>query len=356
MLFPDVHRVSDGESWLEIDVLARAFYVNDQRLYWTGQEATFGAEAILAPVARQQFGLWDTEMGGEFFLNQRFDRNILIDTAERRSYTAHFEPDVFEVSELYLAVERGDWALALGKITTPFGRTYFPLYTNSRVDAPFIRTESILYRETGLLIHYHPGIFVGDVALVNGNEDRDTNSTKALISRLGLESADWALGASIKVQDGIGSEQQKYFNAHVGADAMVRRGPLTLSAEAIYDQYGLRRPGFDPNDITWKRSIYYRDTNDSSYDPITGLGYYVDLSFYEERWFWSLNYGQFHPEQIGHPQHDVLQRRGIIKIAYQMTPWFQWYSVTMIENDGYIAQDGRPRRGSFVLAGLQGRF
>lgn len=356
LLFPDARRAAGCGSWLQVDGLVRAFYLNDQRLHWSGQEATFGAEAILAPLARRQYGAWHTQVGGEFFLNQPFDRNILADTPLRRSYSANFDLDVFEISELFLAIQRGDWTMALGKITTPFGRTYFPLYTNSRADAPFIRTEAILYRETGLLIRYQPGILVVDAAIVNGSEDRDTNSAKALISRVGLKSANWAVGASIKSQDGIGSEQQKYFNAHVGADAMIRHGPFTLSAEVIYDEYGFRRPELDPNDITWGRSIYYRDTHDRPFEPITGLGYYIDLSYYGDTWLWSLNYGQFHPEQIGHPQHDIVKRRGIVKIAYQMTPSFQWYSVTMIENDGYLAQEGLPRRGTFVLAGLQGRF
>jgi len=43
---------------------------------------------------------------------------------------------------------------------TPFGRTYFPLYSNSRIDAPFIRTEAIGWRQTGVLLHYKHGLLV----------------------------------------------------------------------------------------------------------------------------------------------------------------------------------------------------
>ena len=40
---------------------------------------------------------------------------------------------------------------------------------------------------------------------------------------------------------------------------MYRFGRFTLSGEAIYDQYGFTTPGFNPDDIFWGRSIYYRD-------------------------------------------------------------------------------------------------
>jgi len=69
------------------------------------------------------------------------------------------------------------------------------------------------------------------------------NSSKALVARAGIDQPWYALGTSVKWQDGNGSETQKAFNNHVGLDAMIRRGQWTLSGEAIYDQYGLRRPG-----------------------------------------------------------------------------------------------------------------
>ena len=340
----------------QLMLVGRTYYLNDQRVQWSGQESTFGVEAAILPVIRQQCGEWDTEIGGEFFLNQRYDKNILVDTPERRSYVANFEPDVFEISTLYISASRGNWQFDMGKIRTPFGRTYFPLFTNSRIDAPFIRTEAIHWRETGFLARYQPGRFIADVAIVNGSEDRDTNSSKSLISRLGLEGDNWAVGSSVKAQDGTGSETQKIYNNHVGLDAMIHHGRYTLSGEVIYDEYGFRRPGFDPDDITWYRSIYYRDLNFADGVPITGVGYYANLNIDCDRWFIQLNYGAYHPKQIGNLQHDQIQQRGIVKIAYAATPWIQPYAITMIENGGYPAQAGRPRRGTVVLAGLQAAF
>jgi hypothetical protein len=341
---------------LECGFLVRGYYVNDQRIEWSGQEATFGAEAILTPWIRRDFGAWQMRTEGEFYLNQPFDKSILTDTQERRSYAANFDVDTFEISQLYVAARRGSLELTAGKFVTPFGRTYFPLYTNARIDAPFIRTESILWRETGALLRCDPGWFVGEIAVTNGCEDRDTNSSKAVISRVGVQGDWFAAGFSVKVQDGIGSESHKEYKNHVGADLMVRRGDLTLSGEVIYDEYGFRRPGFDPDHITWKRSIYYRDLNYRTGVPITGIGYYVNLGWDRGPWITSLNYGEFYPEEIGDPRHDVVNRRAIVKAALAVTPYLQAYTVVMIESDGYLAQCNKYRRGEFVLVGAASTF
>ncbi len=174
-------------------------------------------------------------MLGEFYVSQPFNRNILVNTEERRSYVGNFMVDSLEISQLLLAFRRDNLELVVGKMATPFGRTYFPLFTNARLDAPFIRTEAIRWRETGLLVRWDPDWLVCEVALTNGCDDRDTNSSKALVSRLGVEQEQWAVGVSVKVQDGIGSEVQKQYNNHVGADAMCRWGIFTLSGEVIYD-------------------------------------------------------------------------------------------------------------------------
>ena len=337
----------------DVDCLARGYYLNDQRIEWSGVEATFGAEAVLAPVLVHRSGEWETTVRGEFYLNQPFDRNILVDTAERASYAANWDVDPFEISQLSLEIRRGDLALAVGKMPTPFGRTYFPLLSNARLDAPFIRTESILWRETGVLFRYQPGWLVADLGLTNGGDDRDANSSKALVWRLGIEGHKWAAGASVKIQDGIGSEQQKMYKNHIGIDFMIRRGRLVLSGEAIYDEYGFRRPGFDPLDITWGRSIYFRDQNYRSEVPVTGIGYYIDLGYEGRRWRGSIDYGEFYPQQLGDPRHDVPKRRGIVKLIYHLTSHLSSYAVVMVENGGYLAQDDRPREGLVVLAGLE---
>jgi len=339
--------------WCDFGLVVRGYYLNDQRIAWSGVEDTFGAEGAFSPVLKRQCGPWLATVAGEFYLNEPFDRNILTDTPERASYLGNYRVDTFEISQLFLSVERDGFLFALGKLETPFGRTYFPLLTNARLDTPFIRTESIRWRETGVLLRYRPGLFVGDLALTNGGDDRDTNSSKALISRLGLEGDNWAVGASVKAQDGVGSEIEKEFNSHVGMDFMLRRGRFIFSGEVIYDEYGFRRPGFDPNRITWRKSIYYRDQNYRDGVPLTGVGYYLDLEYGGDCWFASANYGEFYPRPIGDPQHDVVNRRGIMKLAYQVAAGLSVYGACILETEGYIAQDGRPRRGIVGLVGLQ---
>ncbi|MGA2062118.1 MAG: hypothetical protein ABSG67_16660, partial [Thermoguttaceae bacterium] len=280
---PAVSPAAAERCW-DVGGLVRGYFRDDQRIQWTGMEESFGAEGVISPMFRRQLGNWETKVEGEFYLNQPFDQNILADTPERRSYLANFRVDTFEISKLLISCRRDDFTITVGKMETPFGRYYFPLYSNARIDAPYIRAESILWRETGILVRYQPGIFVGDVAITNGSEDLDSNSSKALISRLGLQNDYYALGISVKWQDGIGSDEQKEFNNHVGADAMVRFGQFQLSGECIYDEYGFRRPGFDPDDITWYHSIYYRDVNNALNVPCTGVGYYVDLGYKGDYW------------------------------------------------------------------------
>ena len=345
-------RTSDRWGIWDLDACVRGYYVNDQRIQWTGNEETFGVEAAIAPRVRHTFNEWETSVEGDFYLNQPFDRNILVDTPERVSYRGNFEIPVLEISQLFISASRDNWTVTLGKFETPFGRTYFPLFTNARIDAPFIRTESIHWRETGILGRYSRGPFVADVAFANGSQDMDTNSSKALVSRLGLDGEYFALGFSTKVHDGVGSEGQKQFNNHIGFDAMVRRGGFTLSSELIYDEYGFRR-AFDPLDITWGRSIYYRDQNYRLHSPVTGMGYYVDLLCDLEPFTVSLNYGEYYPQQLGIPQHDVTQRRGVLKGTYAATPSLQFYAAGILETGGYIAQAGRSRRGWAALFGLQ---
>jgi len=137
---------------------------------------------------------------------------------------------------------------------------------------------------------------------------------------------------------------------------MIRSAPFVLSSEAIYDQYGFRHPGFDPDAITWNRSIYYRDEHNADERPIQGVGYYVNLDYVQDAWTMTLNYGEFYPQYIGVAQHDRTQRRGIVKAAYNFGRALQVYSVVMLENGGYTAQDNFPRQGLVLLDGLQYTF
>lgn len=352
------------DTFWDLGFKARGYYLDDQRIEWTGLEQTFGAEGVLSPSVHTQWGGWDMSVAGEFFINEPYDQNILTDTLERKSYLQDFIIPPFQINQLFLSVKYEDWTFWLGKKNTPFGRYYPELDTNAQLDAPFIRTEAILWQETGLFAQYHPGNFVGDIAVTNGGENLDTNSSKAIIARAGWDAENWAVGASIKWQDGIGSEGQKEYNNYAGIDFMYRWGIFTLSGELIYDQYGFTRPvPTDPtqldlffilNDLP--RDLYYRDLNNGLNTPITGVGYYVNLGFRWEHWGGMLNYGEFYPEQIGVPQQDVTNRRGIAKVDYYFNPHLKTYDMVMLETEGYIAQNNAPHRGLVLLSGLEYSF
>lgn len=331
----------------------RGYYLNDQRIEFTGVEATFAVEGVLEGGVLQRMGEWDLTCDAQLFLNQPFGPNILADSPERRSFAVNFDIDPLQISQLYLGARRGDYYMALGRFVTPFGRFYFPNYRNNFDDSPFIRAEAIHFRETGLLLQWDPGIWVFQAALTNGSFLQDTNSSKALVARVGIDQPWYALGASIKMQDGNGSETQKMYNNHAGVDAMIRFGSWTLSGEAIYDQYGLRRPGMPLDNITWARSLYYRDLNNGFENPFNGFGYYANLGYEGMNWTWMFNYGEFYPQQVGIPQQDAITRRGMIKGSRHWTRNFETYGVIFRENDLANSFAGRTRRGSYVLFGCQ---
>ena len=334
----------------------RGYYINDQRIEFTGQEATFAVEGVLEGGVTQACGEWETLCEAELFLNQPYDRNILVDNDDRRSIAANFDIEPLQISQFYVGARRGDFFLALGRFVTPFGRFYFPNYRNNFDDSPFIRSEAIRFRETGVLMQWDPGIWNLAAALTNGGYEQDTNSSKALVARAGVDAPWAALGASVKVQDGIGSETQKTYNSHAGLDAMVRVGNWTLSGEVIWDEYGLRRPGTVLTDIFWGRSLYFRDLNNGDEVPLTGVGYYVNLGYEGPAWSVSFNYGDFRPEQIGDVRHDTPIHRGLIKASRFWTRNLETYSVVMLENSRDDGLDNHPRKGVYLLGGCQFTF
>lgn len=334
----------------------RGYFINDQRIEFTGQEATFAVEGVIEGGVQQQSGEWDLQFETEIFLNQPFDRNLLVDTRNRQSFAANFDIDPLLISQLYVAARRDDFSVTLGRFVTPFGRFYFTNYRNNFDDSPFIRSEAIQFRETGILLQWDPGLWVFTAAATNGGHQQDTNSSKALVARVGIEDAWFALGGSVKIQDGIGSESQKAYNQHVGVDAMIRRGNWTLSGEAIYDEYGLRRPGTDPQEITWGRSLYFRDLNNGLNSPINGVGYYLNLGYEGPFWSLAFNYGEFYPEEIGVAAHDIVTRRGIVKASRHWTPHFETYVVTLLETDRDDRLDSHPRDGLYYIIGGQFAF
>jgi hypothetical protein len=350
------YRFADGEA--ELGILVRAYYRNDQRIQWSGGETVFGIESVLTPKIKLNVQSCEINLNGEFYLNQPYDKNIYLNNSERQSYSANYEIDPFEISQLYVSCQWRDTELRAGKFETPFGRCSVPLMSNAKTDSPFIRAESILRCQTGFLFRWTPSVWEMDVALVNGCTGLDTNSMKAVIGRIGMDFEHFRWGISGLYQDGIGSEEMKEYKNHIGLDTAIRFGNWTLSAEGIYDQYGLRR-SFDPAKIFWEKSIYYRQINKADGVPITGFGYYIDLNYHFEKLLFDLNYGEFYPEQLNrqdYPQHDLVNRRLLVKVGWNFNKFLQWYGAFIIENDHYIAQAGRPRRGWYFLSGIKFQF
>jgi hypothetical protein len=335
--------------------LARGYYLNDQRVEWSGLEATFGAEAALNPRYVRRAGDWLMRADGVFFLNQPFERNVLIDP-DRKSYVANFYPDIFEIWQLNLAFTRGDFTVAVGKDRTPFGRYYFPIYSNSYFDSPFVRSEVIKWVETGIFLRYSPGPINLEVAATNGGVDRDTNSSKALVCRAGFDTPSWALGVSGKLQDGTGSEHQKLHNSYFGFDAMGRWGRFELSGEAVWDKYGFREV-YDPNDIFWGRSIYYREIYNGEKDgSLSGFGYYLNLAWVYGRARIDLNYGEYYPEKIGNPMQDTINARTMLQGSLEVMPGVQTFLVLMGENDRPTEVWRRSHKGFVLYTGVQWLF
>lgn len=345
----------DGDFWYQVGGKARSFFITDQRIEWSGQETTFAVEGVLAGSLHQRYGNWEMSLDSEFFLTQPYDRNILRGGTERASFVNNFDLDPFQISQLNATARRGDLFFAMGRFVTPFGRFYFPNYLNSFGDSPFIRAESILFRETGLLAQWDPEGYVFTAAVTNGGFQRDANASKAFIGRAGIDRENFALGASVKLQDGIGSENQKQVVRHVGLDGMLRRGAWTLSGEVIYDEYGFKRPGYNVLDIFWGRSLYFRDLSNPAGGPLHGVGYYVNLGYEGATWSTWLSYGDFLPDPIGDIRHDTPNHRGLAKISYHPIPHWEFYSVILAENRApFTTDEGRPfRYGWEVMTGVQ---
>lgn len=323
----------DDSTIVQFDGLMRGYYRNDQRIEWSGLEDTFGAEAILRPALQVTEGEWTISAEGEFFLNQPYGSSILSDPV-RDLYRANFTYPVFQIFQLYAQVQRGASTIRIGRSRTPFGRYDAPMFTNALADAPFIRTEAIGFAETGIFYHFEPGRWSLDLALVNGEIELDTNSSKALIARIGSVRESWQIGTSMKIHDGISSEQQKRYNSHVGVDAAWNRGPWVVYGEVILDAYGFYRDFNNQGSPLGlgKRSLYGRDFYRGRRAPIFGVGWHAGVTRRGERLLVDLNFGSFFPEPLGVPFHDEPIHRGLIKGAYSISRNLQYFTVVTIEN------------------------
>lgn len=320
----------DDSTAVNIGSIFRSYFVNDQRIQWSGVEASFGVEAAVRADIQRKIKAGNIRVFSEVFFNQPFDQNILKDE-RREKYIPNFEVTPCSIAQLYIGITKGNFSFALGKKETNFGKNYSLPLVNSYFAQPFIRTEAILRYETGLFLAYNPGILDFSLAVINGGEEMDTNSSKGGIIRLGLKGKNWALGVSAKGQDGIGSENQKQYKNHAGLDLMIQAGHFRFSAEIIYDEYGFRKE-YKEEDIFWKRSLYYRDVFYKHETPVTGIGGYVNVQYEKPGWFVEANYGEYYPEEIGHPFHDDPIKRAIIKLRVRLAPDFHFFCMGLFEN------------------------
>jgi hypothetical protein len=335
----------------------RALYVHDGRVEFMGTESTFVAEAAWLGRMSHRLDCWTFSAVGQLFLTEPFGRNILVDHPVRASFAHNFQQEPLEISQLYLCAQTGALCLKMGRFATPFGWYEFPVLLNSFNDTPFLRSEAIHFRETGCELDWRPGRWELTGAITNGGVHRDANSSKALVARVGRRFGDWIAGGSIKTQDGIGSESQKEFNSHVGIDLRWEPSPCwTIGGEVVYDEYGLRRPGFPLDDIRWGRSLYNRQLNRALNQPLTGIGWHVNAWRRGPRWDALVGFGVFTPDPVGDPIHDQINRRGIIKCIRHYGPHWDWHVTAMVEDSLKNAFVGRPRHGFFIASGLEIRY
>jgi len=336
-LVADTPKDGDGAGF-KYNAFVRAFLLNDQRIQWSGLETTFSAEAVVNLSYLKKIARWQVMANGEFFINQPFNPNILADEYRSR-YKQNFDIDTFSCKQLFIEARNGAFAFKIGKFIIPFGRNYVPSYCNAFSDQPFIRSESIMRYDTGLMLSVNSGLLHLDLAFVNGSEDQDTNSAKSLIGRLGLGNEKWGIGVSGKYFGDRGSETQKQYSDHLGIDIMLTSGDFTLSGELITEHYGLRKP-FGEDEIFWPRSFYYRDIFYQFETPINGTGGYLNLLWKSRRVSINLNYGLYYPQQIDRPLHDAKNSRLLVSCSWQLVAGLHAFVSALIEND-------RPREPVF---------
>jgi hypothetical protein len=323
----------DDSTYLQFNGLVRGFYRDDQRIFWSGLEQTFGAEGVLRPLFATQRGAWEFRAEGEFFLNQPYGSSILSDPV-RDVYRANFTNQPFQIQQLYLAAQNGDFLVRLGRVNTPFGRYESPMFSNSLMDAPFLRTEVIGFTETGLFLRYQPQGWSADVGIINDQPDLATNSSKGLVGRLAMDRPYFTLGVSGRLADGISSDQQKRFHNLVGVDGTVRLGRFEVYSETVGDQHGFRYnfPLLGEPAGLGVRSLYGRDVYVGDNVPIYGVGSYAGIRYRGERLYLDGSFGSYFPQHIGVAFHDVPIHQGVFKASYAITSRLQVFSVGIVEN------------------------
>ena len=323
----------DDSTALTVMGVMRGYYRNDQRIEWSGVEDSFGAEGILRTRFERERKPWVFAAEAELYLSLPNGRSILSD-ADRDLYRENFIVPPLQVFQLFAELRHGDWNVRLGRFRTPLGRNDSPILTNSFLDAPFLRTEVIGFTETGLLASWRPGVFSLQVGLTNGETELDTNSSKAVIGRLGAGQERWAVGMWVKAHDGISSEQQKRFNSFAGFDARLKFKRFSIYAEGVIDQHGLYRDlNAEGNPLALgPRSLYGRDIFVAPRRAIWGGGFDVGVLFRGDKFVVDVNYGLYFPEAIGNAAHDELIHRGVVKLLYAVGPRVQIFGAGLVEN------------------------
>jgi hypothetical protein len=327
------YRVSQDTAFM-MDGLFRGYMRDDQRIEWSGLENTFGAEGVLRPSFVSRTGDWVVATEGEFFLNMPYGSSILSDP-QRDLYRSNFQVQTFQIQQLFVEASYEDFTVRIGKSRTPFGRYQSPMYTNSMEDAQFLRTDVIGFFETGIFFRYRPNEWVVDLAIVNGEPDLDTNSSKGIITRIGYETACWTAGFSAKYQDGISSEYQKRYDNVIGVDGSVALGRFLIYGEAVYDVHGFHRnpaddPQFNPLNLG-VRSLYGRDVFGGD-AGITGMGAYIGVTYRADTWLVDLSYGSYQPQKIGVPASDAPTDRLLLKTAYVAARNLEVFFIALCEN------------------------
>ena len=67
-------------------------------------------------------------------------------------------------------------------------------------------------------------------------------------------------------------------------------------------------------------------------------------------------YGDFYPLYTGTAPDQRVLHRGLLKVAYRFARPLQIYSILIVENGGYLAQENEPRRGLAAVEGFQFTF
>ena len=181
------------------------------------------------------------------------------------------------------------------------------------------------------LFGFHHWLFV---SIVKPICRLDTNSGKGLVGRIGHESETHWLGASLRSDDGDGSEWQKRFRNVAGIDAGFWLGSWWFGGEAVYEQHGFRHePTSTPLALDiGRRSLYGRDVFVADERPIDGFCYWVGAGCDLDRLRLEFNYGESYPEKIGDPLHDAPVKRFLTKVAYRPAPRMEVFWVFIQEN------------------------